>query len=182
MTFSGVHETPACVVVSPGTATELASRWPRLAPTLAQSLAMELLPALAPTHEPDRALSALSGSTAAPPLAPGLAVLPLDPGLALADGSCWARALGAWRQPTLLVIEAAQLESGAAAATTALLLQHGVPLLGLIQWGDPWQPERRRRDGLPWLGALGPAGQPEGLDLRWALRWAVARQVQGLGA
>lgn len=174
MTFSGVHEALACVVVSPGTATELASRWPQLAPPLAHALAMELLPALAPAHEPDRALTALSGSAAGP----ALAVLPLDPGLALADGSCWAQALGAWHQPTLLVIDAAQLESGVAAATTALLLQHRVPLLGLIQWGDPWRPELRCRDGLPWLGALGPAGQPEGIDLRLAL----ARQVQGFNA
>lgn len=178
MTFSGVHEARACVLVAPGTATELASRWPQLAPPLAQALAMELLPALAPAHEPDQALAALSDSAAAPALAPGLAVLPLDPGFALADGSCWAQVLGAWRQPTLLVIDAAQLESGAAAATTALLLQHGVPLLGLIQWGDPWRPELRRRDGLPWLGALGPAGQSEGVDLRLAF----ARQVQGFDA
>jgi hypothetical protein len=174
MIFSGVHESLACVLVSPGTATELASRWPQLTPPLAQALAMEMLPALAPLHEPDRALGALVTSAAAP----ALAALPLDPGFSLADGSCWAQALGAWRQPTLLVIAAHQLESGAAAATTALLRQHGVPLLGLIQWGDPWQLELRRRDGLPWLGALGAAGQPQGIDLRLAL----ARQVQGFEA
>jgi hypothetical protein len=26
--------------------------------------------------------------------------------------------------------------------------------VGLVQWGDPWASAERRRDGLPWLGAL----------------------------
>ena len=83
-----------------------------------------------------------------------------------------------WRQPTLLLLEAAQLDTGTAAATTALLREQGAPLLGLIQWGEPWQPERRRLDGLPWLGALGPSGELEGVDLRAAL----ALQLQGAAA
>ena len=37
---------------------------------------------------------------------------------------------------------------------TALLSQAAVPLAGLVQWGLPWEPERRRREALPWLGAL----------------------------
>jgi hypothetical protein len=84
-----------------------------------------------------------------------LAPLPLDPGLPLDDGS-WAEALGAWRQPTVLVVEAPQLATGLPAAATALLERWGVPLVGLIQWGGPWDGERRRRDGLPWLGWLDP--------------------------
>ncbi len=83
-----------------------------------------------------------------------LASLPLDPGQSLSDGGTWAEALGAWRQPTLLIIGSQQLSSGAAASTTALLRQWRVPLLGLLQWGGPWGPEMRRRDGLPWLGCL----------------------------
>jgi hypothetical protein len=97
-------------------------------------------------HQQMRELQAAAGGR--------LASLPLDPGQALSDGGTWAEALGAWRQPTLLIIDAQQLSSGAAASTTALLRQWQVPLLGLLQWGGPWVPEMRRRDGLPWLGCL----------------------------
>lgn len=90
-----------------------------------------------------------------------LAGLVPDVGLPLADGRCWAEALGDWRQPALLVIPAAQLSSGLPAAATALLRQCQVPLVGLLQWGGGWQSEARRRDGLPWLGLLAEEG---GLD------------------
>ncbi len=125
--------------------------------------------------EPDAALAALS---AAP--GPWLAPLTVDPGLALPGGS-WATALGAWRQPVLLLVGSAQLATGLPAAATALLQQQGVPLVGLIQWGEPWDEAERRRDGLPWLGWLDPQataapGPPRGdgeaallaaLELRW---------------
>ncbi|MEB3316845.1 MAG: hypothetical protein VKO39_01700 [Cyanobacteriota bacterium] len=83
-----------------------------------------------------------------------LASLPLDPGHPLEEGGTWAEALGAWRQPTLLIIAWQQLPSGAAASSIALLRQWRVPLLGVLQWGGSWSPEQRRRDGLPWLGRL----------------------------
>lgn len=83
-----------------------------------------------------------------------LAALDLDVGLPLADGRCWAEALGAWRQPVLLVVPAGQLGSGLPAAATALLRLWRVPVVGLLQWGGVWQAEERRRDGLPWLGHL----------------------------
>jgi len=83
-----------------------------------------------------------------------LAGLEADVGMPLAKGRCWAEALGAWRQPALLVIPAAQLASGLPSAATALLRQWQVPLVGLLQWGGTWQAEARRRDGLPWLGHL----------------------------
>ena len=107
---------------------------------------------IANTAKPASALAELLGQ-------PGgwLAPLSLDPGLPLDDGS-WAEALGAWRQPTLLVVEAPQLATGLPAAATALLERWGVPLVGLIQWGGCWDGERRRRDGLPWLGWLDPLG------------------------
>ena len=41
---------------------------------------------------------------------------------------------------------------------TSLLKNWQVPLVGLVQWGEPWAAAERRRDGLPWLGAL-PAQQ-----------------------
>jgi len=87
---------------------------------------------------------------------PGPWLWPLagDPGAFLGDQGCWAEALGAWRQPTLLLIPAAAASTGPAVAYHALLERQGVPLLGLIQWGGPWQAADRRRDGLPWLGWL----------------------------
>lgn len=124
-----------------------------------------MLPALAPMQHPDQALEALAEASSAA----ALSWLGVDPGMALSDGRTWAQALGAWRQPTLLLVDAAQLCTGTAAATTALLLQHHVPVRGLLQWGEPWQPELRRRDGLPWLGSLGPQGQSPDGDLRLAL-------------
>lgn len=165
MTFSGLPEGLPLLLVAVGTQAEVAARLELAAPVLARELGTPLLPALAPLSHPDQALASLvhAGS------ASGLSWLGLDPGMALSDGCSWAQALGAWRQPTLLLIDAAQLASGTAAATTALLLHHNVPLRGLIQWGEPWQPQLRRCDGLPWLGSLGPEGQlPEG-DLRLAL-------------
>jgi hypothetical protein len=109
---------------------------------------------------PTRALAALAGgrSTHRPPA--WLAALAIDPGLPLRDGSSWAEALGAWRQPTALVLDADQLATGAPAAATALLRQWRVPLLGLIQWGGHWDGDARRCDGLPWLGVLASAGMP----------------------
>ncbi|MFM7087462.1 MAG: hypothetical protein ACKOXO_10800 [Cyanobium sp.] len=83
-----------------------------------------------------------------------LAPLLVDVGLPLPEGGTWAEALGAWRQPTLLVIAGPQLSCGLAAAGTALLRQWRVPLLGLLQWGGAWDPGARRADGLPWLGWL----------------------------
>jgi len=85
-----------------------------------------------------------------------------------------------------LVLDHVQLATGLPAAGTALLQRWQVPLVGLIQWGGPWNPIARRQEGLPWLGCLAvqPAEQldPSGgalnevgdeelvLRLRW--RWA----------
>ena len=165
MTFSGLREADPLVLVSPGTAAEVTALLAQALPVVVEALRIPCLPALEPLLEPNHALAAFRQSAAGP----GLTALGLDPGLSLADGQPWAQALGAWRQPTLLLVDVRQLDTGAAAATTALLRQHGVPLRGLIQWGEPWQPELRRLEGLPWLGALGPAGELEGVDLRLAL-------------
>jgi hypothetical protein len=106
-----------------------------------------------------------------------IAVLPADPGLALPQGSCWGEALGAWRQPTALVLAASQLSSGWPAAATALLRQEQVPLAGLIQLGGLWEPPLRRTDGLPWLGWLAeaPPALPPQEDERMLLA-ALARR------
>lgn len=187
MTFSPRAVTGPVVLVSAGTAAAVGARLALAAPLLAAALGLPLGPSLElepslepeptpwlePHQDPDRALAALQEQRQAA----GLWCLGLDPGLSLADGRPWAQALGAWRQPTLLLLEAAQLDTGVAAATTALLQQHGVPLLGLLQWGEPWRPELRRREGLPWLGALDPAGVVES----GALRRALALQGAALG-
>ena len=109
-----------------------------------------------------------------------LASLEADVGQTLADGRSWAEVLGAWRQPALLVIPAAQLSSGVPAAATALLRHWQVPMVGLLQWGGSWQAGTRQRDGLPWLGLL-PANNQEdpgqdtdhgrSLAAALALRW-----------
>ena len=98
---------------------------------------------------------------------PGPWLWPLagDPGAFLGDQGCWAEALGAWRQPTLLLIPAAAASTGPAVAYHALLERQGVPLLGLIQWGGPWQAADRRRDGLPWLGWLADPQGPNSQGL-----------------
>ena len=113
---------------------------------------------LQPIPQPDSPPQALADLLAAS--GPWLAPLPLDPGLALAPGR-WAEAHGAWRQPTLLVVDQAQLGTGIPAAATALLERWSVPLLGLLQWGGGWDASARRLDGLSWLGQL---ADPEGPD------------------
>lgn len=90
-----------------------------------------------------------------------IAPLPVDPGLGLEGGGSWAEMLGAFRQPTALALEPAQLASGWPAAATALLRQERVPLVGLIQLGGVWEGERRRGEGLPWLGWLPGPGEPQ---------------------
>jgi hypothetical protein len=102
----------------------------------------------APTSlsNPQQALAALPVACLAP--------LGVDAGMPLGGHGHWAEQLGAARQCCLLLVSAEQLNSGVAAATTALLQHWQVPLLGLIQWSAPWNGEARRRDGLPWLGWL----------------------------
>ena len=114
---------------------------------------------------PHEALANLQGESGA--AADGwLGALPLDPGLPLEAGGNWAEVLAACRQPTLAFLTSSQLESGLPAAAAALLAQGHVPLIGLIQWGEPWDPLARRRDGLPWLGAMAPEEEhPASADL-----------------
>jgi len=109
-----------------------------------------------------------------------LAGLEVDVGLPLQDGRRWAEALGDWRQPAVLVIAPAQLDSGLPSAANALLRHWRVPLLGLMQWGGTWDETARRLDGLPWLGQLediaaDASPQPSDAAIRLAaalaLRW-----------
>ena len=120
---------------------------------------------LAGAMDPDASLAALSAEDTGP----WLAALPLDPGLPLARGGSWAEALGAWRQPCLLVLRGEQMATGLPAAGAALLAQWRVPLAGLVQLGGDWQPLQRRRDGLAWLGWLPDTGEESGEEYDEAL-------------
>lgn len=134
---------------------------------------------LASDRPPCEALAALpqGRNTQGPPA--WIAPLPVDPGLGLVAGGSWAESLGAFRQPTALVLDGAQLACGWPAAATALLRQEGVPLVGLIQLGGEWEPERRRGDGLPWLGWLdGADGEPA--EYGHAVIAALAHRWRGL--
>jgi hypothetical protein len=143
-------------------------------PLLAQRLRLDPQPALSAIQDADRCLAEWRQNASSTTLAP----LGVDPGMTLQDGRCWAQVLGAWSQPTLLLIDSSQLGSGSAAASTALMAQHGVPLLGLIQWGGAWQAPLRRLEGLPWLGMAGPLDQQEPGDLRLALALRAARLLE----
>ncbi|MFM1800159.1 MAG: hypothetical protein RLZZ117_2437 [Cyanobacteriota bacterium] len=166
---------PQVVVVGAGLATELGqpdSASARASLRLARDLTLQRLVIQRPEAPHDQ-LQRLQTRPEG-----WLASLPLDPGHPLEAGGTWAEALGAWRQPTLLVIDWRQLPSGAAAAGVALLRQWRVPLLGLVQWGGLWSPEQRRKDGLPWLGGLVEEGGAavaalllrrwQGLDHPWS--------------
>jgi hypothetical protein len=146
--LSAQARSTALVLASVGASDAVAAWLASAAPPLAAALEMGLK-VLDPALPPQDSLAPLAAG--ADPL---LAVLPRDPGLPLESGGHWAEALGAWRQPTLLLLPAGALRSGAPAAAVALLQQWRVPLLGLVQGGGDWRDEERRRDGLPWLGWL----------------------------
>ncbi len=147
------------VVLSAGSAGQVKLLQAGLGPLLARALQWtwdDRWQHLGPGDDPNSALQQLHppGGEPAPGPRPVLVGLPLDPGLPLACGGHWAEALGAWRQPALLVCAAEQLQPGVPAAMTALLERWQVPLVGLVQWGETWASAERRREGLPWLGAL----------------------------
>ena len=129
-----------------------------LLPQVSRRLATLLTIPQRPIERPDSPAAALASLLGEP--GPWLAPLPLDPGLALIEGS-WAEALGAWRQPTLLVVNHSQLATGIPAAASALLEKWRVPQLGVLQWEGTWDGELRRREGLPWLGCLAAAEQDD---------------------
>lgn len=135
--------------------------------------------AILQAEAPAEALSALND-----PAGGWLAPLPLDVGVMRQQGS-WAEALGAWRQPTLLVVEARHRSTGLPAAATALLRHWQVPLVGLLAWSAaaPAQPAAEHSDGLPWLGSLGddPDADADGdQELLLALKASWREQISRL--
>jgi hypothetical protein len=148
------------VLAGVGPAEELGFRLQAAAAHLASLTAWPLRP-VDPSLSPAQALEGLGEGRSTLGAPAWLAPLPLDPGLALGSDGTWAEGLGAWRQPTLLLLDASQLATGWPAAATALLREARVPLVGLVQWGGTWEPTRRREDGLPWLGAVAEPGDGE---------------------
>jgi hypothetical protein len=166
------------VLAGVGTQEEVASRLRVAAARLASLTTWPLRP-LDPDLSPPQVLAELGEGRCTRQAPAWLAPLPVDPGLVSGSGGSWAERLGAWRQPTLLLLDASQLPTGWPAAATALLQQTQVPLVGLIQWGGMWEPARRRQDGLPWLGALA-AADGDGEDEGEALLAALARRWRAL--
>jgi hypothetical protein len=165
--------TPALslVLLAFGTPPKVAARLDAATAPLARALGLELTAPL----DPDDPQTSLAGLAAAPGAGPRLVPLPRDPGHGLPAGGHWAEALGAWRQPVLVLFSAKQVNTGLPACTQALLDRWQVPCAGLLQWGGNWQSEQRRLDGLPWLGWLSrqdstDPSQPERLRLALGLR------------
>lgn len=166
---------PGLVLLAP------AGAQPQVAVCLAQPLGLRPLTLpLSSADDPSVFLAALAQEP------PGwLLPLPLDPGADLGVPGCWADALAAWRQPALLLLPAGPAAAGMPRAYRALLELAGVPLLGLVQVGLPWNPEQRRSDGLPWLGCLpldggmeDPAAVDPALPLLIRRRWAALQGAQ----
>lgn len=166
--------TPALVLLSCGTPRQIGALQAAAGQQLAQTLQRQLIEVLPadPGAEAHTALAALPAGMLAP--------VPQDPGRTNAAGCHWAELLGAWRQPSLLLIGADQLDAGVAAATCALLEHWQVPLLGLVQWQGCWDQQARLADQLPWLGCLGGAEAEADPSEALALALAAARRAQQL--
>lgn len=172
--FSPAEAPPGLVALGHGPADQVRALLLESGPALAVALALPWAGCLDPA-QPETGLTALPAA---------LVGLPLDPGQSLPRGGHWAEILAAHRQPALVVLSVGQVSSGVAAASVALLSQEGVPLLGVVQWGGPWDAALRRREGLPWLGWLtaGAAGEGETavqLGLAARLRQAQRAAAQG---
>ncbi|BEV36420.1 hypothetical protein [Synechococcus sp. M16CYN] len=70
------------------------------------------------------------------------------------NGGSWLEALADWRLPVLLLVpgDADGGIPGSGPAYAALCRELKVPLVGLVQLQGIWDEDRRRKDGLPWLG------------------------------
>lgn len=159
------------VLVAPGGGVE-----PRDAARLAALLGLRPLPLASAAQEPNQLLLALAAGPAG-----WLLPLGLDPGADLEGPGCWADVLAAWRQPALLLLPE-DAAAGAPRAYHALLASGGVPLLGLVQLGGIWEPQRRRCDGLPWLGWLAAAAAADAPEADRALAAACQARWRLLSA
>ncbi len=85
-----------------------------------------------------------------------LVLLEGDAAVTRGTNSSWLEALGAWKQPIVLL--ASPLSSGEipgnVRAYGALCKELCVPLIGVVQIGEPWDEKTRRVDELPWCGLI----------------------------
>ena len=189
MSISPFRSLPTLVLASCGTAEAIADRLPGPAAALAARLGRSLQ-SLGAVPDPQTLQALQEPAAASDPGAAVLALLPVDPGLWIEAQGTWAAALGAWRQPVLLLLPAAELRRGSGAALVALLHQEGVPLVGVLQLGGDWEPEDRRRDGLPWIGCWpesaltnadsGAAASGAAAEQAGATLFCLRRALQGL--
>ncbi len=86
----------------------------------------------------------------------GLVQLLGDAAMHNSYGGSWLEALGAWRQPIVLMTIPTSSGDlpGFASAYKALCESLSVPLVGIVQIGGDWESLHRRLDGLPWCGWL----------------------------
>ncbi len=72
------------------------------------------------------------------------------------SGGTWLEALGAWKIPVILIVlsNPSGEVPGIAASYVALCKQLSVPLIGIVQIGEPWKAAERKLDGLPWCGCI----------------------------
>jgi len=99
------------------------------------------------SENPQQVLGALANGQ-------GLVQLSGDVAMVHPGGGSWLEALGAWRQPIILLVKpmiSGEIP-GVAPAYVALCSLLAVPLVGVVQLGGRWTPQMRRADGLPWCG------------------------------
>ena len=154
-----IGKSEGLVLTASGTAQQTTSLLSQTGPALATLLDLPLR-WISLDCSPHEALVRLQGGEYEASTGGWLGVLSMDPGLPLEAGGGWVDVLAAYCQPTLAFLTDCQLKTGLPAATTALMVQAKVPLIGLIQWGKHWDPLARRQDGLPWLGAMNPNHEP----------------------
>jgi len=72
------------------------------------------------------------------------------------SGGSWLESLGAWKIPVVLVVlsNSSGEVPGIASSYVALCKELSVPLIGIVQSGEPWISSERKLDGLPWCGFL----------------------------
>ncbi len=88
----------------------------------------------------------------------GLILLHGDAGKLHPEGLSWLEALGAWKEPVILLAIPSPNGDipGTAASYCALTRYFSVPLLGIVQIGGVWDIKQRKIDGLPWCGCIKP--------------------------
>ena len=121
-------------------------------------------------EDPNKALDSLQDDQ-------GLVQLVGDAAVQNSTRGSWLEALGAWRQPMILLVVpllSGELP-GVAHAYTALCNALCVPLLGIVQVGGDWNSFQRKSDGLPWCGWIPEEGQSQKVGDKSFIRYEVLK-------